>query len=152
MNECVAGHLWIIYLFSQVAILINVLNPTAKGSPCFGGGRGEEGHLKMRIRSNMKRGQGRYFKGRVSVVTNEVPVALMEVTWANAAAPPERRVPPPCRGSHSSSNNLAAPATGIKRAAEGKAMCVRRLKAGGVFLLPRHVRQACLGGPRTTLR
>lgn len=84
----------------------------------LGVGGGEEGYLKMRVRSNKKGGQGRRFE---SIVTTEVPTALTEV----AAAPLERRTHPHAGRSHSHNNNLAATATGIKRALEAtRRMCV----------------------------
>lgn len=82
MNEWLS-----IYLFNQVPVLTHVLNLTAKGNVCFGGGWGEEGYLKTRVRNNMKGGQGRRFE---CIVTTEVPTALTEV----AAAPLERRTHP----------------------------------------------------------
>lgn len=66
----------------------------------------------------MKGGQGRRFE---SIVTTKVPIALTEV----AAAPLEKRTHPHAGRSHSHNNNLAATATGIKRALETTlCMCV----------------------------
>lgn len=123
-------------------MLVRVRSLTAKGTLCFGGGRGEEGCLKMGARTNMKGGQGSRCESTVTNVTTGVPAAQTEVTWLMPTLVRKGK-PTPGRASHSDINNPAATAMGSK--VPGEQRREREVEAGGAPLLRARWAQALLG-------